>query len=1682
MTQEKPEGQSKESGERRRSTIPENVLDAVEALYERGRYADAHAAAIQAAPLATWWGTRARVLASRLASRLEGDRFSEWLALTAWRADRKAALPNLYRCYGLWSKEGPLAVWAATEDFRSFGGLDTTLEADFLALRARIAGAYHDFELAWRLMDEAHRLVPANPWLWSEKAALLLTEERPGDALEAARQALEFQPCFRPAIQQCAIALQRRLELDEAMAVLESARETTQSAEVVAHLIGLHRERDNAAGMEALLDDYESRALLIEKAGREWLAARRCDLLCLRHQWSAAADQASIASGEYYDELARRLREAPPENPKRVRLVPPKLLQLHNTCGPTSLAMIAGYWNHEATHDTIADAICYDGTHDHSERQWCLDNGLVAREFTLTWESAVLLLDAGFPFALATVEVTSAHLQVVVGYDSTRETLLIQDPGSFLYREVMVRGFLREYALYGPRALVFAPPTRAAELEAMDLPDSAAYDRFFAFNSALHRHDREEAGRALAAMASAEPGHRITRLMEWSLAAYDDDDAWAFRATEAMAEHFPEDPRLTRRRARSILANQGREPYMDFLRAQARSEKAHPIFWFDLACELSGNASMEAEKWKWLRKAHAALPFTQGVVEAWGDHWWQNGQRERATDIYGFASSWAPTDERLAREWYRAEYLIGRRETALDRLRARYRKLGEKSPHPGRTLFWILDDLNLDEEAQLVLEQTLARHPEEGELHLDAARFRSWRGEDDDALRHLAAAENRVPRGRWLRGRAAREEHIFDRTAALATWRGIVAREPTAYDAHAAIARLLSLLDGDSAARTHLDQTVASFPHHAGLHRLRCEFSRDAPGDLALTPVLDFLKARPDNAWAWRELAAIHTEQGRRDEAMKAARRAHALSPRDCSSCGALAMTHEAAGDLIEARRWFLESIQLDVDYTYGINGLSRVSADAAARLDALRSVHAEMLRQVINGDCIPAYRDQAFPLLEPDELLEHLRHIHRERPDLFSAWSALVQHLLDLGHSKDALETCAAMTRRFARLPGAWLRAAATRRALGDYAAAAEDARVATVLNPHWDDAWLRRADYLEDAGRHHEAIAVLEDARKRLPLSGRIVWLLAGIRWRRGEREAAFAEIMTAARLSPFYFGIWDAAVDWAQALGRAKEVVEAARAITRERPGEARSWMLLARLLPDAALAETLDAFDRATTLNPRLDEAWDQKAHLLATKGRYKEALAACRPAAFGDNPPFNLLGREAWVRYRQGDRTDAMRAMRELLEKHPDYHWGWMALHQWAINAGDTPTRQLAQAALQRLAPRDINTLCEVGDTLHREGKELEALARYEEAMRLDPGASYPLNQWLRLRWSRREIDAILAMPEKVLPGPTRVIAESFVVLAKLHLRQHDQAAKNLAQLVRSPERVGPVVSDLADALARLGHVRLWRKSLADAARANEIGMSFASAWIECEIAAGRYDGWKKFDAWIARAHDEAEVPIERFFALLGEHHKMRHASGFFKSPAAPWVHARTATFGQVGYALANASWWDKAAAWLDGAEKRDDAVGWLCTNLMLAHFHRGHPELAGEVARRVLERDLRDHTWPCSVATAALAAALAGDAAKARQWLSLAPSSDSNTTWNWIWLLATRLTDLLEQPAGSKATRDHHAKATLELARFASTSFPNMSRNFLRLWHRVSRAMSRHSGRPAWLDHFRMPLRGLLPF
>src|SRR5450631_777583 len=353
-----------------RRGVEGSLIQQVLSHYDAGRFVDAYKVAVTAGPLQGWTGAAAQATASRLASNLSAERLSHLLITRARREHPRDAQIGLLHCYRTADRRGPIVAWRAAGDVEGLDNLTAEYRADFFALRARIAVGYQDFDTAHQLLEKAFAVQPESPWLLVAKAIVLQVQERREEALATVEKALQGRPHFRPAVQFRGQLLHVLNRLPEAIAFLTESLRFLQSGPVALQLLGLKREADDDEGMLELLDRVESLTPIADEARTEWLAARRADALNLRGDFQRAAEQAERVDDEYYRALARRLRAAKAPQ-KRVRLPFQFVPQGYNTCGPATLAAIAQYWGTPVSQQSIIEAICYEGTYNHSEREWC---------------------------------------------------------------------------------------------------------------------------------------------------------------------------------------------------------------------------------------------------------------------------------------------------------------------------------------------------------------------------------------------------------------------------------------------------------------------------------------------------------------------------------------------------------------------------------------------------------------------------------------------------------------------------------------------------------------------------------------------------------------------------------------------------------------------------------------------------------------------------------------------------------------------------------------------------------------------------------------------------------------------------------------------------------------------------------------------------------------------------------------------------------------------------------------------------------------------------------------------------------------------------------------------------------------------------------------------------------------
>ena len=206
-----------------------------------------------------------------------------------------------------------------------------------------------------------------------------------------------------------------------------SKRSTAKSkAWLVAQLARLQTELGLHDEARRSIERFAELAPLLDKHTEQWLHPQRADAAYLCGDYAAALHHSQLSESPFHKIVADRMQAAG-EDAARVLLPLGFVRQHHMTCAPATLTLVSRFWQMPVNHLSVVEAICYDGTPARSERDWAEKHGWLAREFCVTWEDTVKLIDRGIPFTLTTVEPGNAHLQAVIGYDSRRGTILARD-------------------------------------------------------------------------------------------------------------------------------------------------------------------------------------------------------------------------------------------------------------------------------------------------------------------------------------------------------------------------------------------------------------------------------------------------------------------------------------------------------------------------------------------------------------------------------------------------------------------------------------------------------------------------------------------------------------------------------------------------------------------------------------------------------------------------------------------------------------------------------------------------------------------------------------------------------------------------------------------------------------------------------------------------------------------------------------------------------------------------------------------------------------------------------------------------------------------------------------------------------------------------------------------------------
>lgn len=1306
------------------------TLDQVEALYDKGLYLQAYQLGTQIAPITKWQSAKGRVMAGRLGANLGAQRLALVMHNLAFRENPNDPESRYFYVWSVLNRKGIYDAWVQFSKFDQDWDSDLETLSDWYSMKAYLLGAMRDFEPAEAALRDALDLTPERAWTWVQASSLYHFQDRHDKSLEAVLHALELSPFYRPAVQAAATHLVQSDRLDEALKLLSDASNVLESGDVFAQLASLQLELNQYdEARKNFLRVREFYPLVhLSKDKSKWLEAALADVAYYCQEYDEAIRLAEESNSEYYKRIAAELKKGT-EGHKEVILPVGFVRQHHVTCAPATLTAIANYWKLPVHHLEIAEEICYDGTPGHSERKWASENGFYAREFRVTWETLVALLDRGVPFTLTTIDSGSGHLQGCIGYDSLRRTIFVRDSNTRFEVEYRIDEFIEHYRSTGPRGMVLVPTAERHRLDGIELPDAEIYDRYHELELALQAHKRnDEAARLLAEMQAKWPEERLTLFAKRSVAAYDGNQFSLYEAYESLVKSYPDDVNLTLGMAYT-LQELGRISEKVELLKTFMAKRPDPLIVSEYAKELS-NDSRELKKTEEMaRLAVRYRPSDGACYELLANTLWTKGEKARALELYRFATCVSDKDELLARSYFSASRSAGQTESALKFLQGRVEANGRKSSMPHRTLALAYDLLDQHDKLFATLDKAIEVHPKDGDLLLVAARICLSYGKWNNAQKLLEKAKSVVKETQWLRTAATWYLQKGENSNALKLWKRLLAKEPLAGDAIRMVANLLELTEGEAAAIAFSKAYVAKFPFHYQTRLTRIEWAKRESNKVLEQTIRELLETYADDAWARRELAICLLSQKRFAEAIDQAELGCKLEPSNPASFGILAHCYSGNNDLKKAEANFKKALKLSVDYDTAIDGLLDLCNSKRERTKVLDFVLQELRSQVVHGDGVLAFRNRAADTYSPEQLEVIFEEFLKARPDLWQSWSAIVQHYLDTKQTEKSAQLVEKAIKKFPLLPRFWMLRAQVYEQREDSKGEIQSLKSALTINPSWPEAWRCLAISFIEQEDFVQAEKSLQRGLRVDPTDCTLLLTLAKLHWQQKQQKEAVAEIQKIVEISPGYQVAWDLLQDWSREIRNPELPIQVARKLTEDRPDESRSWLILAELLdaPDKA-EERLRVLDRALECNPKNIEAIGLKAWQLGELGRYDDALKACEPKIFASRIPFDLRCRKAQIVAMQGEIDKAIELLKQVTKEDSEFAWAWSLLCDWYRNLDRIEEYHHAAQQLARIRPNVSISHGYMYDSLMKLEREKEAIEALKSAFRVDPSYMFAVRR------------------------------------------------------------------------------------------------------------------------------------------------------------------------------------------------------------------------------------------------------------------------------------------------------------------------------------------------------------------
>lgn len=1250
-----------------------------------------------------------------------------------WRKDKTSPHAIYHYVWAMFDRRGPLKALHLLKVFGKLESAPESLRAEWFALHTAIYSQYRDWETAKNYMAMALSLDPENPRVQMEQVYLDVAQDKYDIARE--RNQRLMQRNHRAAIQYGAHLKTLENKNEQAIDLLSEHLLKIESISVALQLYRLYYDE----GQVELSEQCVTRAKNLLPANEDSMdggfSVAAHELAFKKGNLVEACDALQNVKSSYYKKIRDNIRKAD-ESQKQVVLDVPFVRQHHMTCAPATLTAISKYWGKEIDHLGVVEEICYDGTPNHAERRWAIEQGWEIREFKLQPETAFALIDQGIPFTLSTVAPQSAHLQAVVGYDKRCGIYLIRDPFYPALQEFLIDELGEQCRSSGPRCLALIPKSEVHRFNDIVFPDSEFYDDYYKLIEALEKHNRDDAQNKLSDMALRDNNHRLTLQAKRTLARYNCDQLSELSVVDDLLEQFPDDLNLLADKSH-ILGRLGRyQAQIDFLEAEiARAGAApHPLLAELLAYQLSADNRQAKRSQSLLAYTLRYQPTNAAALWNLANVFWDKEDHEQAFEFYRLCSTLEDKHEGYINSYFKAARFLKRTDEALERLKHRVQELGKQSVYPFESLYYALEALSLNEQALDVMEKALKLHPDNGQVIERLVRGYLYNGKTQKSAELFNNKKDKLSEVARLSLAADISRHRSDWEKEIGFNEKILQRQPLNYGVIESQAALLGRHRGSEEAIKFIDSRLRLNEQDKALLFMRLDWLFEKSLVEQEGFCRKIIEIHPALYEGYVRLARTQMRQNQFEQAKTSAQTAHDINPYNIDVSTTLGDVYFQLDQIEKAHQIYRKTLEYSVDSDGIFDRLLRCRDSFEEKQEELGYMLDQLMKQTSYGNGILEYREVARNLVKDEELLAFLEKAVELRPDLWQSWFALFSHLSTMNRLDQATLAANKAIKKFPLLPRLYLGRANIHFVAQRLAEAEKDLREALRQNPQWETAILRLADVLEAQKHFDDALTLLQNALKYAPTNSTLHGCVADLTANNGQTERAIAHLKKALELDPRYEWAWDRYCGLVKATDSPDAAKDLAKSILKEQPHIVTVWCKLAEFEED--LDQRLVYLDQALQHHPKHEDVNLVKCRALFALNQIGAVKELVHDGKWNGHPPVSLLAFEAWMEAKYQRYKEAIELMEPLTERFPYYYDAWRLLSDWYRALGDYDQAIKNVDMCVRLYPHAPQTLTHAAEVYmeaqqHDVDVSDDAVATFlEKAVVLAPKDQYNSLTWM----------------------------------------------------------------------------------------------------------------------------------------------------------------------------------------------------------------------------------------------------------------------------------------------------------------------------------------------------------------